>query len=225
MQPPKGVVNKFAFYPYVIRTGKQQEAIMSKNKTNQKTFKLVGLGILTAIIIVLQIVTTFFPTKPFAITLALIPIIIGAAFYGAGAGAYLGGVFSVVVILMCVFGVDLGGAMVWNANPIMCIVVCLLKGVAAGFFGGLVYRAIAKKSTTFGAIAAGIVSPIVNTGIFIAGLFLFFRPVLQAWAGETDVVYYALVTMTGINFLVELGVNMLLSPVIVRVAKAVKIKA
>lgn len=197
---------------------------MSKDKINNKTFRLVGLGILTAIIIVLQIVTTFFPTKPFAITLALIPIIIGAAFYGAGAGAYLGGVFSVVVILMCVFGADVGGAMIWNASPFLCILVCMLKGVGAGFFAGIVYRALSKKSSVFGAVAAGIVSPVVNTGIFLAGLFLFFKPVLEEWAGGTDIVYYALITMTGINFLVELGVNIIVSPVIVRVTKAVKNK-
>lgn len=194
---------------------------MSKDRINNKTLKLVGLGILTAIIIVLQIVTTFFPTKPFAITLALIPIIIGAAFYGAGAGAYLGGVFSVVVILMCVFGADVGGAMVWNANPFLCIVVCMLKGVGAGFASGVVFKALSKKNSTLGAVAAGVVSPIVNTGIFVLGLFLFFKPVLEVWAGGTDIVYYALITMTGVNFLVELGVNIILSPVIVRIIQAV----
>ncbi len=195
---------------------------MSKDKISNKTFRLVGLAILTAIIVVLQIVTTYFPTKPFAITLALIPIVIGAALYGAGAGAYLGGVFSIVVIIMCISGADLGGAMVWNANPFLCVVVCLLKGVAAGFCAGLVYRALSKKNTILASVSAGIVSPIVNTGIFLIGLFLFFRPVLEAWAGGTDIVYYALISMTGVNFLVELGVNIVLSPVIVRVIQAIK---
>ena len=72
-----------------------------------------------------------------------------------------------------------------------------------------------------GAVAAGVVSPIVNTGIFVLGLFLFFKPVLEVWAGGTDIVYYALITMTGVNFLVELGVNIILSPVIVRIIQAV----
>ena len=86
---------------------------MKKQNTNSKTFTLVGLAILTAIIIVLQVVTTYFPTKPFAITLALIPIVIGSALYGAKAGAYLGAVFSVVVLIMCAAGADAGGAMVF----------------------------------------------------------------------------------------------------------------
>lgn len=193
------------------------------NKTGtQKTYRLVGLAILTALIVVVQVLATFFPMKPVSITLALIPIVIGAALYGKGAGAYLGAVFSVVVVLMCVFGFDVGGAMIWNANPFMCLVVCMLKGTAAGFCSGVVYRAVSKKNATVAAALAGIVSPIVNTGIFVFGLLLFFRPILEAWSGGTDIVYYALISLTGINFLVELGVNLIVNPVIVRVINVVQ---
>lgn len=191
--------------------------------SKNKVYKLVGTSILAAIIIVLQIVTTYFPTKPFAITLALIPIIIGAAVFGEKAGAVLGGVFSIVVIAMCVFGVDVGGAMVWNASPILCILVCMLKGVAAGYVSGLVYRLLSKKNDIVGTVAAAIVAPIVNTGIFILGLVICFRPLLFAWAGESDVLYYVIFGLTGINFLVELVVNVVLSPIIVKILQALKV--
>ena len=79
------------------------------SKTNKSNiYNLTGLGILTAIVVVLQIFTTFVHFGPFSITLALIPIVIGAAVYGPNVGAFLGVVFSVVVILMCVFGADVG---------------------------------------------------------------------------------------------------------------------
>ena len=197
---------------------------MKKQNTNSKTFTLVGLGVLTAIIIVLQVVTTYFPTKPFAITLALIPIVIGSAVYGAKAGAYLGAVFSVVVLIMCAAGADAGGAMVFYANPAMCILLCLLKGTAAGFVAGLVYNAVGKRNQILGAVLAAFCAPIVNTGIFIAGLLLFFRDVLATWAGATDILFFAIIGLTGVNFLVELGVNMILCPVIVKVVNAVKIR-
>ena len=184
----------------------------------------MGLGVLTAIIIVLQVVTTYFPTKPFAITLALIPIVIGSAVYGAKAGAYLGAVFSVVVLIMCAAGADAGGAMVFYANPAMCILLCLLKGTAAGFVAGLVYNAVGKRNQILGAVLAAFCAPIVNTGIFIAGLLLFFRDVLATWAGDTDILFFAIIGLTGVNFLVELGVNMILCPVIVKVVNAVKIR-
>ena len=191
--------------------------------TQNKIYKLVGTGILAAIIVVLQVVTTYFPTKPFSITLALIPIIIGAAVFDEYVGAILGGVFSIVVIIMCVIGADVGGAMVWNANPFLCIVVCMLKGVAAGYVSGLVSRLISKKNTIIATAVAGISAPVVNTGIFLLGLSIFFRPVLFAWAGKTDIVFYVLFMLTGLNFLVELGVNMVAAPIIVRILKALKV--
>ena len=191
--------------------------------TQNKIYKLVGTSILAAIIVVLQVVTTYFPTKPFSITLALIPIIIGAAVFDEYVGAILGGVFSIVVIIMCVIGADVGGAMVWNANPFLCIVVCMLKGVAAGYVSGLVYRLISKKNTIIATVVAGISAPVVNTGIFLLGLSIFFRPVLFAWAGKTDIVFYILFMLTGLNFLVELGVNMVSAPIIVRILKAIKV--
>lgn len=195
-----------------------------RNQTASQTKiqKMVGLAIFTAVIVVLQLVATFVKVGPISITLTLIPIVVGAAVYGKGAGAYLGGVFSVVVIICCITGADAGGAMIWNANPFLCVVVCMLKGMAAGFVAGLLYRLISQKSTIGGAVVAAVLSPIVNTGIFCLGLALFFRPILVEWAGGTDVLYYILFGLLGVNFLVELGVNIVLSPVIVRVLKAVK---
>lgn len=187
-----------------------------------KTQRMVGLAIFTAVIIVLQLVATFVKVGPISITLTLVPIVVGAAVYGKGAGAYLGGVFSVVVLICCITGADAGGAMIWNANPFLCIVVCMVKGVAAGFVAGLVYRLIAPKSVIGGTVVAAVLSPIVNTGIFCLGLVLFFRPILISWAGGTDVLYYIIFGLLGVNFLVELGVNIVLSPIVVRILKAVK---
>lgn len=193
-----------------------------KTKPSNKTYKVVGLGILTAIIIVLQVIATYFPTKPFSITLALIPIVIGAAVYGSKAGAYLGAVFSAVVVIMCITGADAGGFMVWQANPFMCVVLCMLKGSAAGFLAGLLYNALSKKNVVLGTIAAAVIAPIANTGIFIIGLLLFFRDTLAVWAGGTDIVFWALFIMAGWNFVTELVVNIVLIPVIIRILKAIK---
>lgn len=193
---------------------------MSNAKTN--TFKLTGLGILTAIIIVLQVFTTFVRFGPFSITLALIPIVVGAAMYGKGAGAYLGAVFSVVVVIMCITGGDVGGAMVWAANPFMCVIMCMLKGTVAGFLAGWMYELIAPKNQLLGVIIAALVSPIANTGIFIIGMLLFFKDTLAAWAGGSDLLTYIIMGLTGVNFLVELGVNLVLSPIVVKIIEAVK---
>ena len=197
-------------------------SITGKKTLSSKTERLAGLGILTAIIIVLQIISTFVKFGPFSITLSLIPIIVGAAIYGVGAGAYLGAVFSAIVVIMCITGGDVGGAMVWNANPIMCLVVCMLKGTLAGFEAGIHYKALEKSNKIVASVVAALVSPIANTGIFIIGLVLFFKDTLALWAGGSDLLYYIVFGLTGVNFLVELGVNIILSPVIVRIIQAVK---
>lgn len=188
------------------------------------TRKLTTLAIFTALIVVLQLVsallTRFVPALPVSITLTLVPIVVGAALYGVGAGAYLGGVFGLVVMLFCVTALDLGGAMLWNASPLMCALVCLVKGVAAGAAAGAVYLTVSPKNQTAGAICAGIAAPVVNTGLFLAAVFLFFRETLTLWAGGKDLVVYAITGLAGVNFLLELAVNLVLAPVIVRIINA-----
>lgn len=193
---------------------------MSNVKKN--TYRLTGLAILTAIIIVLQIFTTFVKFGPFSITLALIPMVVGAAMYGVGAGAYLGAVLGVIVTIMCITGGDVGGAMVWAANPVLCAILCVLKTAMAGLVAGLIYKALSGKNKFVAVLLAAIASPVVNTGIFIIGMLVFFKDLLAAWAGGSDLLTYIIVGLTGVNFLVELGVNVILTPVVVKIIDAVK---
>ena len=189
-------------------------------KASAKTQRLTGLALMTGIIIVLQIVASFIKFGPFTITLALAPIIIGAALYGAGAGAYLGGVFGVVVFIACVAGWDIGGNILFTARPLVTLILCVVKGALAGLAAGAVYRALAQRSPMAGSILAGIMCPVVNTGIFCLGLAGFYYDTLVAWAGGTALVYYVITVLVGLNFLLEMAINLVLSSVIVRVVKA-----
>ena len=189
-------------------------------RAQEKTRRLTGLALLTAIIIVLQVVASFVKFGPFSITLALAPIIIGAALYGASAGAWLGGVFGVVVFIACVAGWDVGGNILFTANPFLTAVLCVVKGALAGLVAGVAYRAIDLRSPMAASITAGILCPVVNTGIFCIGLTLFFHETLVAWAGGSDLVFYIITVLTGVNFVLELAINLVLSTVIVRVVKA-----
>ena len=189
-------------------------------KASAKTQRLTGLALMTGIIIVLQIVASFIKFGPFTITLALAPIIIGAALYGAGAGAYLGGVFGVVVFIACVAGWDMGGNILFTARPLVTLILCVVKGALAGLAAGAVYRALAQRSPMAGSILAGIMCPVVNTGIFCLGLAGFYYDTLVAWAGGTALVYYVITVLVGLNFLLEMAINLVLSSVLVRVVKA-----
>ena len=107
-------------------------------RAHEKTRRLTGLALMTAIVVVLQLVASaLVRVGVFAPTLTLAPILIGAAIYGPKAGAYLGGVFGVVVTITCIIGWDAGGNALWNANPFLTALICIVKGVAAGLAAGL----------------------------------------------------------------------------------------
>ena len=179
-------------------------------KTNTKTSKVVGLGLFTAIVVVLQLLGSFIKFGPFSITLVLAPIVIGAALYGIGAGAYLGLVFGATVLIS-------GDAAAFlTINPIGTVIIVLLKGMLAGLTAGLVYSLISKASSLAGVIVAGVVCPIVNTGIFLAGCYIFFQEWLVAVFGTTGFVT-VVAGLVGVNFLIELGINMVLSTAIVKI--------
>lgn len=186
-------------------------------KARLKTQRLVALSVLTALIVILQLLSNTVKLGGVSITLSLVPIVVGAALYGINAGACLGGVLGVVTLVCCISGMDLGGAMLWNANPLMTAVVCIVKAVAAGGASALIYRALEKRNQTVAAVCAGIVCPVVNTALFCLAMVLFFQSTLLEWAGGQAIVSYILFGLAGINFLAELTVNLVLSPTVIRI--------
>jgi len=187
---------------------------MDKTK-KLNTRRLVELALLTAIVIVLQIAAIMMrPLFPaFTISLVLMPIVIGAALCGTLAGGWLGLAFGLAVLIS-------GDAAPFLAvNVPGTLLVVLLKGLFAGLAAGFMYKLFEKKSKTVGAIVAAVSCPIVNTGVFIIGSYIFFLPTLTEWAegfGFANATAYIFLGVAGINFLVELGINLVLCPIIVR---------
>ena len=177
------------------------------------TRTIVGLGLLTAIVIVLQSMALSIRFGTFSITLVLVPIIVGSALYGVKAGAWLGFVFGVVVLFT-----DASAFLAINVPGT--IATCILKGTLAGVASGAVYKLMSLKSNLVAVIMAGLVSPIVNTGIFLIGCILFFLDTIREWAlgaGFGNVYTYLITSFVGVNFLVEMAINLILSSAIVAI--------
>lgn len=182
---------------------------------NNKTKQLVGLGLLTAIVIVLQAMAISIRFGVFNITLVLIPIVVGAALYGYTAGAWLGFVFSVVVLLT-----DAGAFLAVSIPGTIITVVA--KGTLAGLVAGIVYLALEKKNKYLACFVAAICAPIVNTGIFCIGCRVFFYDTICEWgaaAGFPSGVNFIIFGLVGMNFLVESAINIVLCPVIYRIVR------
>ncbi len=194
-----------------------------------RILKLVQLAILTALVVVLQALGSFIKIGPLPMSFVLVPIVIGACLLGAKCGAFLGFVFGLITMLMGVVGADAFSLILFEANPVWFIILCLLKATAAGFVAGLVYNLLGKafegKKKLLQTILASIAAPIVNTGIFVVGMLLFFLPTAESLRGEyASAVQFIFLGLAGFNFVGEFVVNLVLSPAIVRIIDAVKKK-
>lgn len=183
---------------------------------NKKTKTIVGVGLFTAIVVVLQLLGSFIKFGTFSISLVLIPIVVGAALYGIGAGAWLGLAFGITVLAS-------GDAAPFLAvNPVGTVITVLVKGVVAGLAAGAVYKLLENKNSLVSVICAGITAPVLNTGIFLIGCIVFFMPTINEWAaaaGFDNAGKFMIVGLVGINFLIELAINLVLATVIVRIIK------
>lgn len=189
-------------------------------KTQKMSTQTLVMGaVLTALVVILQYMGTFVRFGPFAISLVLIPIVIGTATCGKWIGAWLGFVFGVVVLAS-------GDAAAFlSVNAPGTVITVLAKGAGCGLVSGLAFEGatkLFKGNIYLSTIVAAIVCPVVNTGIFVIGCLLFFMPTISQWAAGANAVQYIFIGMIGINFLVELAVNIVFSPIIVRILKAIK---
>ena len=220
---------------------------MQKTTKGMSTETMVLGAILTALVIILQIMGAFIKLGPFSISLVLIPIVIGAATCGVGIAAWLGLAFGVTVLISG----DAAAFLVVNVAGT--IITVLAKGTACGLFAGLAYKGvlalldkrsekligrikkeyglcdactpgvlkfISRNNRYIAVLVAAIVCPLVNTGIFLIGCLLFFMDTVAGWAAAAGlgggVAYYMIFVLVGANFLFELGSNIILSPVVVR---------
>lgn len=181
------------------------------NSNKMSTKSLVLCAILTALVIILQLAGSFVRFGMFSVSLVLIPIVIGTATCGVSAGAWLGFVFGVAVLLS-------GDANLFLAvNVPGTIITVLLKGIACGYLSGITYRAFERFNTYVAVAAAAVVCPLANTGVFLLGCIAFFMEKITEMAGPgANVAQFMIVSLVGFNFLFELGFNIILSPVIVR---------
>ncbi len=182
---------------------------------NSKVQRMVGIAILSAIVVVLQLLGQFIKLGPVSISLVLVPIVVGAAMYGPGSGAILGGVFALVVLAQP------DTALFYGFSVLGTIITVLTKGILAGWLAGLTYRGLSTANEWLAVGLAAAVCPLVNTGLFAIGCRLFFWEDLTQMGGG-DALTFLLTVMIGFNFLAEFITNVVCSPVILRILHAVK---
>lgn len=187
---------------------------MKTQKNKMSTGTMVLGAVLTALVIVLQYLSMAIRFGSFSITLSLTPIVIGAVSCGIGMGAWLGLVFGVTVLLTG------DAAPFWAVSAVGTFVTVIAKGVAAGIFPALMYKLLKNTNQTVASAVSAIISPIANTGVFLLGCVIFFIPTLIEWYGNVSAF---LAIIFSFNFVIELVLNIVLTPVVIRLLK-VKVK-
>ena len=184
--------------------------------------KITGIAVLLAIEIVLQTIGNYISLGPININLALIPIALAAIMYGPFAGALIGLMNGVLVLLS---PSTQGLFMVYS--PIGTIFTCLLTCTIAGLVSGLVYKLISKKNEFGAAIVASLLVPVINTGLFaLASMTIILDAVKAAMGllGAESMNFYRFlfIIFIGWNFVFEFAVTAILSPVIARIIRIIK---
>ena len=205
---------------------------MSKSKSNAKSKSQIAaiIGIFTALIVVLQMISYFWKIGTFSITLTLVPIVVAGVKYGPKYSTFLGAMFGIVTIVGCITGFDEGGHILFQTNPFYIVILCMSKAILCGLSAGLIGTYLRKKHLKTAVISTALATPIVNTGIFILMAFLLYKDTLYEWGADwaaknnTDfnITMYIILVIVGINFIIEMALNTVLSPVIYRVLKSIK---
>ncbi len=201
-------------------------------RSNRKLIlKMVQTAILTAIVLVLQSLSTFFPNlfqiMGTNLNLTLIPIVLGAVIIGPYAGAWLGLVSGIYVYVVGgVMGFDSFTNFLFVNNPVITAGICLVKTTLAGYLAGLIYRLLSKKHELAAVFVAAAVTPVVNTGVFLGGCMIIldtiseFANAIPDFKGM-DIMKFIFIVLIGKNFIVELILNLLFAPGIQRIIRMV----
>lgn len=189
------------------------EKKMTRDEQSAWILKLTGAAMLTAIVVVLQLLGSFIHFGPVSVSLVLAPITLGAALFGTATSAWLGLVFGVTVLLS-------GDATFFMGyHAVGTVLTVLLKGTLAGLAAGFVYRLVEKKNRYVATLLAAVVCPLVNTGIFLLGCRVFLWDAvidLGTAQGFANAAVFAIVGLVGLNFIAEFVLNCVLTPAIVR---------
>ncbi len=193
---------------------------MNTTEKQMSTETMVMGALMTALVIVCQLLATYTAFfGPFSTAVALIPIAIGAIICGPAIGAWLGLIFAIVVLVT-------GGAALFLAVDIPgTLITVIAKGVLCGYASGLTFKMLKGLNPTVATIASAIICPIVNTGVFMLGCFAFFMDdavAIAAKLGSSESGASLFTALALGNFLFELGMNIVLSPIIVRLINARK---
>jgi len=186
---------------------------------------LAQLGILIGVMMVFHLTgITTIAIGPIHMTIMWVPIIIGAILLGPAAGAILGAVFGISVLM----NMGLITQLLLGVNaPLTIIFMVVIRGIGVGFISGLIYKGFEKldKKEVWSYEATGLLTSLLNTFMFVAGTAMLFggnEALLElAYIDDSSrgAVFGALFAIVWAQALIEAAVCTLVAATIARVLK------
>ena len=182
------------------------------------------LGILIALVIVLQLFASAIAMFGVKLNFSLIPIAIAGILMGYLGGAIVGFACGLVVfITMAVMGQEQSTAYLFQTNPLILTAMCIGKTTIAGLVSGLLYKLIEKKNKTVAVGVSSIVIPILNSGIYMLGIVLMRESAAQFMgltSSSAGIVFGVVFGLIWLNFVLEMAITVIFTPILYRVIKA-----
>lgn len=183
------------------------------------------LGILIALVIVLQLFASAIPMFGVTINFSLIPIALAGILLGWLGGAIVGLTCGLVVfITMAVLAGEPSTAFFFQTQPAILTAMCILKTTVAGIVSGLVFKALKNKNAHLATIVSALIIPIINTGIYMLGIVLMKESAAQFMGLNTSsagVVFSVVFGLIWLNFVLEIAITAIFTPAVHRVLKVI----
>ncbi len=189
----------------------EQKIESKRTAKSESIYELAALGLLTAVSFIMAFTPLgFVPIGVLTVTFMTVPVIIAATVLKPRDAAVIGGIFGMTSFIKTVTGT--GGVMMaglFQINPLLTAILCIVPRVLEGWLGGLIFQAVRRidKTTFVSYMVASLAVPVMNTIFFMSTLFLFFyrtKPIQDIAASKgADNILALFVAMVGIQAVVE----------------------
>ena len=185
---------------------------MQKTRNSFSTKKMVTIAIIIALIAVLQSFSSVAARIGlFSFALGLFPATVGSVMYGKKESVIFGSVLGIVIL-----ATDATAYALYSVNFFATVLVVMAKSIASTLVTALIFNLLKNFNRYVAVVVAAILAPIVNTGIFIGGVCIFFKDFFAQYiTGDVFIVGFILMLLT--NFIIEMIINIVLSPVVLKV--------
>lgn len=185
------------------------------NSKENKTFRMVLLGMLSSIIIIQTTVPFlgYIPIGPLSLTIIQVTVIIAAIVLGTKEGAIVGGIWGIITFIRAFVAPTSVIAPIVFTNPLISVLPRILIGVVAAFmFHRLLNR---KLNETLRMSFAGVLGSLTNTVLVLGFIYLFYRePYANFLQMDLEQLLPALLTIVVTNGITEAILAGVLTPII-----------